>query len=172
MCIRDSMKILVTGSAGLIGSEVSEFFLRKKNEIYGLDNNSREDFFGASGSTLWNRKRLIETYKSYKHIDIDIRDKDKVLNLLKEIKPEAIIHTAAQPSHDKAASIPFDDFNTNAVGTLNLLEGSRRFCPKTTFVHLSTNKVYGDRPNTLAIKEKEKRFDFDENSKYLSLIHI
>ena len=161
------MKILVTGSAGLIGSEVSEFFLRKKNEIYGLDNNSREDFFGASGSTLWNRKRLIETYKSYKHIDIDIRDKDKVLNLLKEIKPEAIIHTAAQPSHDKAASIPFDDFNTNAVGTLNLLEGSRRFCPKTTFVHLSTNKVYGDRPNTLAIKEKEKRFDFDENSKYL-----
>jgi len=160
------MKILVTGSSGLIGSEVSEFFLRKKYEIYGLDNNSREVFFGAAGSTLWNRKRLIELYKSYNHIDIDIRDKDKVLNLLKEIKPKAIIHTAAQPSHDKAASIPFDDFNTNAVGTLNLLEGSRRFCPNTTFVHLSTNKVYGDRPNTLAIKEKEKRFDFDEKSKY------
>ena len=160
------MKILVTGSAGLIGSEVSEFFLRKQNEIYGLDNNSREVFFGATGSTLWNRKRLIEKYKSYKHLDIDIRDKDKVLNLLKEIKPEAIIHTAAQPSHDKAASIPFDDFNTNAFGTLNLLEGARRFCPDTTFVHLSTNKVYGDRPNTLAIKEKEKRFDFDEKSQY------
>tara|TARA_Y100000589_G_scaffold330271_1_gene379410 strand:- start:16870 stop:17925 length:1056 start_codon:yes stop_codon:yes gene_type:complete len=160
------MRILVTGSAGLIGSEVSEYFLKKGHQIYGLDNNSREVFFGPNGSTLWNKKRLLENYKSYQHGDLDIRDKEKVLNLLDEIKPEAIVHTAAQPSHDKAASIPFEDFHTNAVGTLNLLEGARRFSQDTTFVHLSTNKVYGDRPNKLEIEENDKRFDYDKNSEF------
>ena len=160
------MKILVTGSAGLIGSEVTEFFLSQGNQVYGLDNNLRESFFGPSGSTLWNRDRIIGKYDLYQHVNIDIRDKDEIFNLFCDIKPNAIVHTAAQPSHDKAASIPFEDFHTNAVGTLNLLEATRQFCGESTFVHLSTNKVYGDKPNYLELEEKEKRYDFAQGTSF------
>lgn len=154
-------KILVTGSSGLIGSEVCRFFgADSNNQIVGVDNNSREVFFGKQADTTWNRKRLIYELKNYEHREIDIRDREAVLKLMAEIKPNAIIHTAAQPSHDRAADIPFDDFDTNAVGTFNLLEATRRACPESPFVFMSTNKVYGDKPNTLSLMEKESRWDY------------
>jgi CDP-paratose 2-epimerase len=159
------MKILVTGSSGLIGSEVCTFFSKKGHSIHGLDNNQRAVFFGKQGDTTWRLKELQNSLTDFSHNELDIRDRQKVLDLMKKIKPDAIIHTAAQPSHDKAASIPFDDFDVNAVGTLNLLEATRQFCTDSPFVHMSTNKVYGDGPNNIKLKEKEKRWDFDD-SKY------
>lgn len=155
-------KLLVTGSSGLIGSEVVEYFGLKGWNIYGIDNNQRADFFGASGDTRWNQKRLLEKYNNFHHIELDIRDRAGVLNCLQQIKPNLLVHTAAQPSHDLAASRPFDDFDVNAVGTLNLLEATRQFSPETVFVHMSTNKVYGDRPNTIALKELETRWEYDD----------
>jgi len=156
-------KILVTGSSGLIGSEVCEYFSLINWEIHGLDNNQRKVFFGPQGDTSWNRKRLQEKIKNYYHYEEDIRDRNALLNLIKKIKPNAIVHTAAQPSHDKAADIPFEDFDTNAMGTFNLLEATRQFCPDSPFVHLSTNKVYGDRPNNIKLKELETRFEYAED---------
>ena len=117
-------------------------------------------FFGPEGDTRWSLKRLRSQIRDYRHHDIDIRDRSRVLTLVAEVGPDAIVHTAAQPSHDRAAAIPFDDFDTNAVGTLNFLEAARRACPEAPFVHMSTNKVYGDRPNTIALKELEKRWDY------------
>lgn len=155
-------KLLVTGSSGLIGSEVVEYFGLKGWEIYGIDNNQRADFFGAAGDTRWNQKRLLEQYNNFHHIELDIRDRTGVLKCLEQIKPDLLVHTAAQPSHDLAASRPFDDFDVNAVGTLNLLEATRQFSPETVFVHMSTNKVYGDRPNTIALKELETRWEYDD----------
>lgn len=156
-------KILVTGSSGLIGSEVCIYFSRKSGyEINGLDNNQRAIFFGPQGDTRWNQKRLSEQIKNYQHHELDIRNRTDVLNLIKNLRPSVIIHAAAQPSHDRAASIPFDDFDTNAVGTLNLLEGARRYCPESPFVYMSTNKVYGDAPNKIKLKEFESRWDFDD----------
>ena len=154
------MKILVTGSSGLIGSEVCEYLHALGHEIHGVDNNQRAVFFGESGDTRWNQNRLIQDLKGFQHHEIDIRDRDGVLELIKNVQPDAIVHTAAQPSHDRAAAIPFDDFDTNAVGTLNLLEAARRSCPESSFVHMSTNKVYGDAPNQLNLVEKETRWDF------------
>ena len=130
-----------------------------------MDNNQRAVFFGKQGDTTWRLKELQNSLTDFSHNELDIRDRQKVLDLIKKIKPDAIIHTAAQPSHDKAASIPFDDFDVNAVGTLNLLEATRQFCTDSPFVHMSTNKVYGDGPNNIKLKEKEKRWDFDD-SKY------
>ena len=156
-------KILVTGSSGLIGSEVCEYFSFINWEIHGLDNNQRKVFFGPQGDTSWNRKRLQEKIKNYYHYEEDIRDRNALLNLIKKIKPNAIVHTAAQPSHDKAADIPFEDFDTNAMGTFNLLEATRQFCPDSPFVHLSTNKVYGHRPNNIKLKELETRFEYAED---------
>lgn len=156
------MKLLVTGSSGLIGSEVSNYFDSLGWEIHGVDNNQREVFFGPGGNTRWNQERLQKSLRFFRHHEFDIRDRAGILHLLKEIRPDAIVHTAAQPSHDRAAAIPFDDFDTNAVGTLNLLEACRQFCPEAPFVHLSTNKVYGDRPNTIRLKELETRWDYDE----------
>lgn len=154
-------KLLVTGSSGLIGSEVSVYFANQDWEIHGVDNNQRAVFFGSQGDTRWNQSRLKEQLgDSFIHHELDIRDRKGVLALLQEIKPDAIVHTAAQPSHDRAAAIPFDDFDTNAVGTLNLLEAVRQACPQSPFVHMSTNKVYGDRPNTIALKELETRWDY------------
>jgi CDP-paratose 2-epimerase len=153
-------KILITGSSGLIGSEVVGYFASQGHIIYGIDNNQREIFFGPSGSTRWNQERLKNKYPTMQHFDLDIRDRYGVLNLIKKIRPNAIIHTAAQPSHDKAAAIPFDDFDTNALGTLNLLEATRQFCPESPFVHLSTNKVYGDAPNKLPLVELATRWEF------------
>ena len=154
-------KLLVTGSSGLIGSEVCIYFAEHGWQIHGLDNNQRAVFFGPQGDTRWNQSRLAENLgKQFIHHEIDIRDRQGILNLLKEIKPDAIVHTAAQPSHDRAATIPFDDFDTNAVGTLNLLEAVRQACPESPFVHMSTNKVYGDRPNLISLKELETRWDY------------
>ncbi|MFC1480564.1 NAD-dependent epimerase/dehydratase family protein [Candidatus Omnitrophota bacterium] len=155
-------KILVTGSAGLIGSEVCLYFAKLGWNIYGIDNNQRAIFFGPAGDTGWMKQRLEKVVKKYIHHDIDIRDREKVLELISNLKPDAIVHAAAQPSHDLAAKIPFDDFDTNAVGTLNLLEATRRFVPNSPFVHLSTNKVYGDAPNEIPMKELETRWDYDD----------
>lgn len=156
------MKILVTGSSGLIGSEVCTHFSKLGHKIFGVDNNQRAIFFGPQGDTTWRLRELQNTLPIFEHHKVDIRDRTKVLDLIKKIKPDAIVHTAAQPSHDKAASIPFDDFDVNAVGTLNLLEGSRQFCPESPFVHMSTNKVYGDAPNDIKLKELDTRWDYGD----------
>ena len=156
-------KILVTGSSGLIGSEVSVFFASQGWQVHGVDNNQRAVFFGPQGDTRWNQQRLAEKLgSSFGHHEMDIRNRAGVLELLKTIKPDAIVHTAAQPSHDRAAAIPFDDFDTNAVGTLNLLEAVRQACPEAPFAHMSTNKVYGDKPNSIKLKELETRWDYDD----------
>jgi len=156
-------KILVTGSSGLIGSEVSIHFATLGWQVHGIDNNQRAIFFGPQGDTRWNQNRLEEKLTtSFVHHEIDIRDRNAILALLKELKPDAIVHTAAQPSHDRAAAIPFDDFDTNAVGTLNLLEAVRQACPESSFVHMSTNKVYGDKPNSIAMVEKDTRWDYTD----------
>ena len=155
------MRLLVTGSSGLIGSEVCIHFAQLGWEIHGVDNNQRAVFFGPQGDTRWNQSRLADQLgASFHHHELDIRDRQGVLALLREVKPAAIVHAAAQPSHDRAAAIPFDDFDTNAVGTLNLLEATRQACPESPFAHLSTNKVYGDRPNTIALTELESRWDY------------
>jgi len=130
--------------------------------IHGVDNNQRAVFFGPQGDTRWNQNRLASAIHDFQHHELDIRNREGVLQLVKSIKPDAIVHTAAQPSHDRAAAIPFDDFDTNAVGTLNLLEAARQSCPESPFVHMSTNKVYGDRPNTITLKELATRWDYDD----------
>src|ERR1035438_6555448 len=153
--------LLVTGSSGLIGSEVCVHFGRELGwQIHGVDNNQRAVFFGPQGDTRWNQQRLQQMLPSFVHHELDIRDRAGVLTLLKELKPSAIVHTAAQPSHDRAAAIPFDDFDTNAVGTLNLLEAVRQACPESPFAHLSTNKVYGDAPNRIELTELPTRWDY------------
>jgi CDP-paratose 2-epimerase len=132
---------LVTGSSGLIGSEVAAFFHVREFLVHGVDNNQRETFFGPPGDTRWNQQRLQQTLRGFTHHELDIRDRAGVLQLVESLKPAVLIHTAAQPSHDLAARIPFDDFDVNAVGTLNLLEAARRFCPESPFIHMTTNKV-------------------------------
>lgn len=154
------MKILVTGSSGLIGSEVCSYFSQRGHVIHGIDNNQRAVFFGPQGDTSWRLKELRETLPSFNHHELDIRERSKVLELMNSLKPDAIVHTAAQPSHDKAASIPFDDFDVNATGTLNLLESARQACPESPFVHMSTNKVYGDGPNSIEMKELDRRWEY------------
>jgi CDP-paratose 2-epimerase len=156
-----SKSILVTGSSGLIGSEVCVYFARHLGyKIHGIDNNQRAVFFGPAGDTRWNQERLSRELPGFEHHEIDIRDRANVLALVKRLKPDAIVHTAAQPSHDRAAAIPFDDFDTNAVGTLNLIEAARQGCPEAPFAHLSTNKVYGDAPNRIALQELPTRWDY------------
>jgi len=155
-------KILVTGSSGLIGSEVCVFFHQKGFEIHGVDNNQRAVFFGPQGDTRWNQQRLASQLDNFHHHEADIRDRQGVLELVRVVKPDVIVHTAAQPSHDRAAAIPFDDFDTNAVGTLNLLEANRQVNPEVPFIHMSTNKVYGDRPNSIKLKELDTRWDYDD----------
>jgi len=153
-------KILVTGSSGLIGSEVCIHFGNLGWQVHGLDNNQRAIFFGEQGDTRWNQKRLENEIPNFIHHEIDIRNREGIINLIAEIKPDAIVHTAAQPSHDKAAAIPFEDFDTNAVGTFNLLEATRQYSTNVPFVHMSTNKVYGDAPNEIEMVELEKRYDY------------
>lgn len=155
---------LITGSCGLIGSEVSGYFARNGYQVYGVDNNERAVFFGPEGDTSWTLERLCDTIPGYTHFRIDIRDRSSVLKVVAAIRPDVIVHTAAQPSHDRAAAIPFDDFETNAVGTLNLLEAARRSCPESPFVHMSTNKVYGDLPNSIRLRELETRWDYDDET--------
>ncbi len=149
------MKLLVTGSSGLIGSEVVDYFSLLGWTIHGVDNNMRADFFGPQGDTRWNQERLKAKHPRFQHLDC-----------LATLRPTHIVHTAAQPSHDLAASRPFDDFDTNAVGTLNLLEATRLHAPNASFVHMSTNKVYGDRPNTLPLVELPTRWDYADPAHY------
>lgn len=153
-------KLMVTGSAGLIGSEVVSHFANNGWQVIGIDNNMRADFFGEGGDTTWNAKRLVSVFQNYAHFQIDIRDRKGLEEFVKENRPDAIVHTAAQPSHDLAASRPYDDFDVNAVGTMNLLEAIRKYSTQIPFVHMSTNKVYGDAPNNLNLLEKESRWDY------------
>ncbi len=155
-------KLLVTGSSGLIGSEVTGYFCERGWEVHGADNNMRADFFGPAGDTRWNQNRLLATHTGFRHHELDIRDRAAVLACVESLRPAMIVHTAAQPSHDLAASRPFDDFDVNAGGTLNLLEAARRHAPETVFVHMSTNKVYGDRPNSIRLRELPTRWDYDD----------
>ncbi|HWE52158.1 MAG TPA: NAD-dependent epimerase/dehydratase family protein [Bryobacteraceae bacterium] len=152
--------ILVTGSCGLIGSEVCLFFGSLGFNVAGIDSNHRAVFFGPEGDTAWALGMLRQSLPSYRHASLDIRDRDGVHAFVREVRPQLIVHAAAQPSHDKAAAIPFLDFEVNAVGTLNLLEAARQCCPETPFIHMSTNKVYGDRPNRIALTELETRWDY------------
>ena len=154
------MKAIVTGSGGLIGSECSRLLCEQGWEVVGIDNNMRAWFFGPQGTTLPVVHELIDTRPSYRHCDLDIRDRQKVRDLFSAERPDFIVHTAAQPSHDKAASIPYEDFDVNAVATLNLLVAARDFCPESPFCFTSTNKVYGDRPNFLPLRELDKRYDY------------
>ncbi|MCC6802938.1 MAG: NAD-dependent epimerase/dehydratase family protein [Anaerolineae bacterium] len=153
-------RLIVTGSSGLIGSEVVAYFDTLGWHVYGVDNNMRRDFFGEKGDTRWNQHRLQATCRNFTYFDLDIRDRAGVLALVEQIKPDMIVHAAAQPSHDLAASRPFDDFDVNAGGTLNLLEATRRAASEAVFAHMSTNKVYGDRPNTIPLVELATRWDY------------
>jgi CDP-paratose 2-epimerase len=157
-------RLLVTGSAGLIGSEICLFFAQRGYEIHGIDNNQRASFFGAQGDTSWNLRRLQRRIGGYRHNEVDIRDRAGIARCLNALRPDAIVHTAAQPSHDLAAQIPFDDFDTNAVGTVNLLEAARQACPEAPFVHMSTNKVYGDRPNHIPMVESPTRWEYADEA--------
>ncbi|MBI3637173.1 MAG: NAD-dependent epimerase/dehydratase family protein [Candidatus Rokubacteria bacterium] len=152
--------ILVSGSSGLIGSEVCAYFAREGYAVHGCDNNQRAVFFGPAGDTRANQARLQRELPGFVHHELDVRDREGVRRLVTGVAPAVIVHTAAQPSHDRAAAIPFDDFDTNAVGTLNLLEAARQGCPESPFVHMSTNKVYGDLPNTIALTELPTRWDY------------
>ena len=140
------MKILITGSSGLIGSEVCTYFGNHGHFLYGIDNNQRAKFFGPNGDTSWRLRELRNALPSFNHIELNIRERNKMIELLKELKPDAIVHTAAQPSHDKAASIPFEDFDVNAVGTLNLLEATRLACPESPFIHYPQTKFTATGP--------------------------
>ena len=151
---------LVTGSSGLIGSEAVSFLDERGWTVHGVDNNMRRDFFGEPGDTAWNLERLRGSTSHFAHHDLDIRDRAAILTLFETERPDLVVHAAAQPSHDLAATRPFDDFDVNAVGTLNLLEATRRSAPESPFVFLSTNKVYGDAPNELPLVELETRWDY------------
>ena len=154
------MRILVTGSSGLIGSEAVEHFDRCGYEVHGVDNNMRQVFFGSPGDTTWNLKRLRSVTKNFVHHDLDVRDRAELESLFRANRFDLIIHCAAQPSHDKARDIPILDFEVNALGTVNLLEATRLHCPEAVFILLSTNKVYGDAPNELPLKELETRWEY------------
>lgn len=154
------MKVLITGSSGLIGSEAVEYYDRSGHQVIGVDNNMRAKFFGAQGDTLWNLERLKSKTSQFEHYSIDIRDRERVFELFQSRSFDLIIHCAAQPSHDKACQIPILDFEVNALGTVNLLEATRQFCSDAVFIHMSTNKVYGDSPNEIPRVELEKRYDY------------
>jgi CDP-paratose 2-epimerase len=160
--------VLVTGSCGLIGSETVSYFSEKGFDVVGIDNNMRKFFFGRDGSIVWNKRRLEKKYKNYKHYSIDIRDEKKVASLFKKYGKNIslIVHAAAQPSHDWAARDPKIDFTVNANGTLVMLEATRKFAPDAVFIFTSTNKVYGDRPNSLPLVELEKRFELPKEHQY------
>jgi len=154
------VKILVTGSSGLIGSEAVAHFDGLGHEVVGVDNNMRRVFFGDAGDTLWNLARLKGATKRFTHAALDIRERAGIEQLFSAHRFDLIVHCAAQPSHDKARDIPLVDFEVNALGTINLLEATRQRCPEAVFVYFSTNKVYGDAPNEIPMKELETRWDY------------
>ena len=158
-------KVLITGSSGLIGSEVSRYFLNLGYVVIGIDNNMRKIFFGEGGDTSSVTTSLCKS-KDYIHNGCDIRNYQQIFEIFKTHKPSFIIHTAAQPSHDLAAKMPHEDFHTNATGTLNILESARHICPESPFIHVSTNKVYGNTPNKLDLIEEEFRFDYADKEAY------
>lgn len=161
-----SKPVLITGSAGLIGSEAVLYFCSNGFEVVGVDNNMRADFFGDKGDTRWNVRRLLEQCSNYKHENLDIRSQKEVAELIRTTRPASIVHCAAQPSHDLAKDRPFDDFAVNATGTLNLLEAARHYVHDSPFIFMSTNKVYGDAPNEMPLKETDTRFDYARESDY------
>jgi len=156
------MKVIVTGSCGLIGSEAVIYYNRRADLVVGIDNNMRATYFGQDGDTTWMRKKLESDCENYKHIPRDIRNRKSIFRIFREVKPDLVIHCAAQPSHDLAARIPFVDFEVNALGTLNLLEATRQFANDAVFIFMSTNKVYGDLPNKIKLKEMKTRWEFDD----------
>jgi CDP-paratose 2-epimerase len=158
---------IITGSCGLIGSEMAFFLLEKGMEVHGIDNDMRSYFFGSEASTNWNLKKL-SVYKNYHHHNIDIRSFEAISGIFKfyEKRISIVVHTAAQPSHDWAAKEPLTDFGVNAIGTLNLLEATRLYSKDATFIFTSTNKVYGDVPNLLPLIEKEFRWEIDTTHSY------
>lgn len=160
------MSVIVTGSAGLIGSEAVSFFCERGHSVIGVDNDMRKVFFGSEASTDWNRERLESGFESYRHLSIDIRDRDAIDRLFAESDIELVIHAAAQPSHDWAAKEPETDFTINANGTLVLLEAARAHCPDAPFIFTSTNKVYGDAPNFLPLVEQETRWEIESDHRY------
>jgi CDP-paratose 2-epimerase len=172
------MKALITGSGGLIGSECVRQLSAEGWDIIGIDNDMRRQFFGEQGTTDPVVQELRTTLPRYRHLAIDIRDRQAVRQVFDAERPQFVIHTAAQPSHDKAAAIPYDDFDVNALGTMNLLVAARDFCPESPFCFTSTNKVYGDRPNNLPLVELDKRYDYadgldgvDENMSIDQCLH-
>jgi CDP-paratose 2-epimerase len=156
------VKALISGSAGLIGSQCSRYLAQQGWSVIGVDNDMRRFFFGDEASTRPVVEDLCRDLPGYRHSEIDIRNREAVRDLLKSERPDFIVHTAAQPSHDKAASIPYEDFDVNALGTLNLLVAARDFCRDAPFCFTSTNKVYGDRPNLLPLVEHRLRYDFGD----------
>ena len=154
------MRVIVTGSSGLIGSAAAKHYDALGDEVIGVDNNMRATFFGEDGSTDWNRARLEAETTNFRTAAIDIRDRAAVDDLFRNETPDLVIHCAAQPSHDRAAAIPYLDFEVNAVGTLNLLEATRQFAGDAVFCHMSTNKVYGDAPNELPLQELDTRWEY------------
>ena len=162
--------VIVTGSAGLVGSESVNFLADKFDTVIGIDNNLRKYFFGESGSSDWNRKRIEKLFHNYKHFDVDIRAVEVLKKIFEKYGSsiKLIVHAAAQPSHDWAAQEPFTDFSINATGTLNMLELTRQFCPDAVFIFTSTNKVYGDTPNHLPLVEEESRWELDSSHQYHS----
>jgi CDP-paratose 2-epimerase len=154
------MKVVITGSSGLIGSEAVRYFDRRVTEVHGIDNNMRAEFFGPEADTSWNLGLLRETCPRFRHHSLDIRNRQEMMRIIQDVQPELIIHCAAQPSHDLAGSRPFDDFDINAVGTLNLLEATRQHAREAVFILMSTNKVYGDVPNELPLVELPTRYEF------------
>lgn len=160
-------KALITGSAGLIGSEAAKFFHQKGFLIVGIDNDMRKYFFGNEASTVWNRDRLKSELKDgYIHYDVDIRDENAIRKIFQTYNFDIIIHTAAQPSHDWSVKEPLTDFDINARATLILLENLRQYCPLATFIFTSTNKVYGDNPNFLPLQELATRYEIVPNHQY------
>ena len=164
---------LITGSAGLVGSEAVKFFCNKGFDVVGIDNNLRKFFFGNDGSTSWVKKKLEHDYKNFLNYNIDVRNFSNLEKIFKKYKKKisVIIHCAAQPSHDYGKNYPIIDFNINATGTLNLLELTKKFCPDSCFIFMSTNKVYGDNPNNLKIYETKNRFELKKNNKYYNGIN-
>jgi CDP-paratose 2-epimerase len=162
-------KVVVTGSSGLVGSEAVRFYDRKGCKVIGIDNNMREFFFGPKGDTTWNLECLKRDTRHFTHHDIDIRDRPQLFKLFEDHSPDLVIHCAAQPSHDKARDIPLIDFEVNALGTINLLEATRQFCPEAVFIHMSTNKVYGDAPNEVSLVEHPTRWDYARSEDYYGI---
>ncbi len=157
---------IVTGSAGLVGSEAVRFLHDQGMDVIGIDNNLREYFFGPDGSTRWQQEQLTGCLNRYRHFDLDIRDQESMFRLIREHQPSLLIHCAAQPSHDWSAREPITDFSVNACGTVVLLEALRRFAPEAVFIFVSTNKVYGDTPNHLPLVEQNTRWELDSSHPY------